>query len=76
MSDKNTLRLITLLVTFAALANLARFFWNVSVSIGTVVLPGWTGGIAYLLLGLLAAWSFRAIAGLSSSRHPSDPLDL
>lgn len=72
MSDKATLLLTILLVTFAAIANLVRLLWNISISIGTVVLPGWTGGIFFIGLGLLAAWSFRALGGLSS-QPPVDP---
>ncbi len=74
MSDKNTLRLMTSFVTFAALANMVRFFWDIPVTIGRVFLPGWTGGIAYLVLGILAAWSFKAISALSSP-CPIDPSD-
>ena len=61
MTNKTPLVLITLLVTLAALANLARFFWDISLSIGPVVLPGWTGGIFFIVLALLAAWSFKAL---------------
>ena len=36
-SDKQSLILITLFVTFAALANLIRFFWNIPIAIGTTI---------------------------------------
>lgn len=64
MSDKTTLLLTTLLVTVGAIANLARFFWNISIVVGTLVLPGWTGALFFIALGLLATWSFRALGGL------------
>lgn len=75
MSDKATLMLTTLLVTFGAIANLVRLFWNISFSIGLIVFPGWTGAFFFLGLGLLSAWSFRAIAGLyfSSPTSLSNP---
>jgi uncharacterized membrane protein len=72
MSDKATLILITLLVTFAAIANLVRLFWNIPVSIGSFILPGWTGAFFFLVLGLLSAWSFRALGGL----YPPPPKNL
>lgn len=72
MSDKATLVLTSLLVTLAAIANLVRLFWNIPVSIGWFVLPGWSGALFFLILGLLSAWSFRALAGLSS-RTPTNP---
>lgn len=68
MSDKATLVLTTLFVTFAALANLVRLFWNIPISIGSLYLPGWTGALLYLALALLATWSFRALGGIYS--HP------
>lgn len=69
MSDKATLTLTALFITFGALANLVRFFWNISVTIGSFVLPGWTGALFYIGLGLLAAWSFRAVGAL----YPHSP---
>lgn len=61
MKEKTPLILIACLITFGAIANLVRLLWNIPVSIGTVTLPGWTGSIFFLVLGLLAAWSFRAL---------------
>ncbi len=66
MSDKATLFLTSLFITFAAIANLVRALWNIPITIGTLILPGWTGAIIFIGLGLLATWSFRALAGLSS----------
>ncbi len=72
MSDKTTLMVTTLWVTFTAIANLVRLFWNIPVSIGSLILPGWTGALFFLALGLLSAWSFRALAGL----YPPPPTNL
>lgn len=69
MTDKATLVLTTLFVTFAAVANLIRLLWDIPVSIGFFVLPGWTGAFFFLGLGLLATWSFRALGGL----YPQPP---
>lgn len=75
MSDKATLTLMSLFITLGAIANLVRLFWDISFSIGTLVLPGWTGAIFFIGLGLLSAWSFRAIYGLYpySPTNPSNP---
>jgi hypothetical protein len=59
MSDKTALLLSTSFITFAAIANLVRLFWDIPLSIGSVILPGWTGALFFLGLGLLSAWSFR-----------------
>ena len=67
MSNQSIILTITLFITFAAIANLVRFFWDVSICIGSLILPGWTGGFAYLGFGLLSAFSFRALATLSFS---------
>lgn len=67
MSSKAVLTLTTLFITIAAIANLARLFWNIPVCIGSIVLPGWTGAFLFLALGLLAAWSFRALKSLNSN---------
>lgn len=75
MSDKATLFLTTLFVTFGAIANLVRLFWNIPVTIGSCFLPGWTGAIFFVGLGLLATWSFRALAALSSL-PPTNPSNL
>lgn len=75
MTYQSTLFLIILIVTFAAVANLARLLWDISIVVGPLTLPGWTGGIAYLALGLLASWAFRALFSLSDL-HPTDPSDL
>lgn len=72
MSDKTTLILTTFFVIFAAIANLIRFLWDIPISIGSCILPGWTGAIFFLGLGLLAAWSFRALGGL----YPPPPTNL
>ncbi len=60
-SNKTALLTCASLLTCGAIANLARLFWNIPLSIGSLYLPGWTGAIAFVLLGLLAAWSFREI---------------
>lgn len=75
MSDKTVLFLTALFVAFSAVANLIRLLWDISICIGPLTFPGWTGGLGYLALGLLAAWSFRALAALSDP-HPADPSDL
>ena len=72
MSDKATLLLTTLCVTFGALANLVRLFWNIPVHIGTLTLPGWTGALFFVGFGLLAVWSFRALGNL----YPPPPTNL
>ncbi len=61
MNERTPLVILTLFVTFAAIANLVRLLWNIPIAIGTFVFPGWTGSIAYVALALLAAWSFRAL---------------
>ncbi len=70
MTDKGTLILTSSLVALIAIVNLGRLLWNIPIIIGSLTLPGWTGGILYLALGLLAAWSFRAFG---ASPHPGDP---
>lgn len=72
MKEKTPLFLLTLLVTVGAIANLVRLYWNIPICIGSFILPGWTGAFAYLLLGLLAAWSFRALF-FDSRVHSSPP---
>lgn len=71
MSDKATLAIVCSVIALVAIANLGRFFWGITVTIGTVVLPPWTGGIAFVILGLLAAWGFRALRNLFP-RPPKD----
>ncbi len=61
MKEKAPLVVLTCLITFAAIANLVRLLWNIPISIGTFTLPGWTGSIFFIVLGLLSAWSFRAL---------------
>jgi hypothetical protein len=74
MSNKTTLLLSSLFVVFVAIANLIRMLWDISLSIGPIYLPGWTGAIAYFLLGLLALWSFRSLTILYDpyQEPPSD----
>jgi hypothetical protein len=72
MSDRAILLLTILFVTYAAIANLVRLFWNITITIGTVVLPGWTGAIFFIGFGLMSAWSFRAFITLFS-QNPSNP---
>lgn len=59
--DKTPLVLTTLLITIVAIANLIRFLWNIPIIVGSLVLPGWTGGVAFIILGLLAAWSIWSL---------------
>lgn len=61
MKEKTPLILATFLITLMAIANLMRLLWNIPVTIGTFTLPGWTGSIFFLVLGLLSAWSFRSL---------------
>lgn len=68
MKEKTPLIILAFLVTFGAIANLVRLIWNIPLCIGTFVLPGWTGAIFFIVLGLLAAWSFRALC--SETREP------
>ena len=72
MSDKAVLTLTTSLIALSAIANLVRLFWNIPISIGTFILPGWTGALFFIALGLLAAWSFRALGAL----YPQSPTNL
>lgn len=58
---KTALLTCAYLFTCGAIANLVRLFWNISLSLGSFSLPGWTGAIGFILLGLLGAWSFREI---------------
>ncbi len=53
--------LCVILITLAALGNLIRFIWSVPVVIGTVHVPNWTGGVAFLILGAIAVWGFKAL---------------
>lgn len=64
MKEKLPLVIILVLVSFVALANLWRFFWNVSVHIDGVELPGWTGLVAFAVLGTLVLWAARALKRL------------
>jgi len=61
MKERTPLVILTLLITFAAIANLVRLLWNIPMTIGTFIFPGWTGSIGYIVCALLAAWSFRAL---------------
>jgi|GEM_PF-5629868 len=72
MKEETPLIILTLLVTFAAIANLVRLLWNIPILIGTFYLPGWTGSVAFIILGLLAAWSFRALFFVRQA-FPSNP---
>jgi len=65
--NKTPLYLMTLLVTFIAIVNLGRFFWDITITVDGIVLPGWTGAIAFVILGLLAAWSFKSLLSSSGS---------
>lgn len=67
--DKLPLVLTSLLIGIAAIANLVRFIWNIPVAVGSLFLPGWTGGVLFIILGLLSAWSLRAIFSSPSSNH-------
>jgi hypothetical protein len=69
--EKLPLLLCVLLVTIGAIANFVRFLWDIPISLGTFVLPGWTGGILFIMLGLLSAWAFKALARIPySNRDP------
>lgn len=60
--NKTPLYIITILISLVALANLARFFWNIPITLGSLLtLPAWTGAVAFIVLGLLAAWAFQAL---------------
>lgn len=72
MNDKISLFITTSLITFGAIGNLIRLYWNISASIGFCVLPGWTGAILFLGLGLLAAWSFRELAAYHPPSNASN----
>lgn len=61
MSNRTPLFIVTLLVAGAALVHLARLFWNVTATVGDFSFPGWTGAVFFLILGMLAAWSFRSL---------------
>ena len=66
--EKFILLVSAFVITFQALANLIRFLWDIPVMIGEVYLPGWTGALLFILLGLLAALMFRAIYVVCSKR--------
>lgn len=72
MNEKTPLIILTFLITFVAIANLVRLLWNIPMIIGSFYLAGWTGAIAYVILGLLAAWSFRALCFVPRA-FPSNP---
>jgi hypothetical protein len=59
--NKTPLFILSLVVTLQAIANLVRFLWDIPVMIGSFPLPGWTGALFFVFLGLLAAWAFRAL---------------
>ncbi|WP_075882692.1 hypothetical protein [Candidatus Protochlamydia sp. W-9] len=65
MKNKNALLVSCTLITFVAIGNLIRLFWDISLSIGPLELPGWTGAIGFLLFGILAAWSFQELYALN-----------
>ena len=67
LSDKKILFLTLILVSCAAIANLIRALWNIPVSFGLFILPGWTGAFFFLTLGFLACWSFRGYFSLGDS---------
>lgn len=62
MSTRFILFLPHFLVMLMAVANLGRVLWNIPVTVGTWIFPGWTGALLFIGLGLIAAWSFRALA--------------
>lgn len=64
MSNKIIILITILFVAFVAIANLIRFFWNISVSIGLITLPGWTGAIFYIAFGLLTTFALKALNDL------------
>lgn len=59
--ERAPLVLCVCFIALASIANLVRFLWDIPVMIGSLLLPGWTGAILFILLGLLAAWGFRAL---------------
>jgi hypothetical protein len=70
---KFSLYLPNFFIIVTAIANLVRFLWNIPMVIGNCFLPGWTGGVLFILLGLVAAWSFRAL--VLFCRPPETPLN-
>lgn len=54
----------TFLITFMAIVSLVRFLWNIPMTVGSVFLPGWTGGIFFILAGLLVAWMSKCLQKL------------
>lgn len=50
-----------LVITLGGWINFVRFIWDIPISFGSFVFPGWTGGIAFLLASLLAVFMFRSI---------------
>lgn len=67
--DKTPLYLISSFIALGAIANLARFFWDIPAIIGPIFLPGWTGAVLFIVLGLLAAWSFKSLFSSHLSDH-------
>lgn len=64
MSDRIPLLIAVLFIAAAAVGNLIRALWNIPVMIGSFLLPGWTGALIFIALGLLSAWAFKALLSL------------
>lgn len=66
------LYLSAILITIAAIANLIRFLLSINVTIGGNSIPPWTGAVAFVVLGLLAWWSFKSLLYRPLSPPPTD----
>jgi hypothetical protein len=63
MSKCKTIPLVlsSIFVALFAVGHLIRFIWSVPLVIGTFHVPLWISGVLFLVFGLLAAWSFKAL---------------
>lgn len=51
--------LSVIIIALMAVGHLIRFIWHVPVIVGTFTVPLWFSGVCFIILGLLAAWSFK-----------------
>lgn len=72
ITDRPALLTATALITFLAITNLIRLFWNISIYIGSFHLPGWTGLLFFLGLGTLAIWAWKELTFFHPPTNSSD----
>ena len=73
MTERTILLIVACALVGGALFHLSRLFWHISLSVGSVYFPPWTGGLFFVFYGLLAAGLFKVLFGASFPSTPSDP---